>query len=104
MAKGPQRIGDVLSELMARRGFARVQSASAFEEAWRETAGSLAERYTRVGQLRGGVLEVVVANSTLVQELTLDTPRLIATMRERLPEQQIRDFRFRVGPVSRAQK
>ena len=69
MARGPQTIGNVLSELMARRGFARVQSAAAYEAAWREAAGPLAAKYTRVGLLRRGTLEVVVANSTLVQEL-----------------------------------
>ncbi len=69
MHRGPQAIGNVLSELMSRRGFARVQSAAAYEEAWREAAGPLIAKYTRVGLLRRGTLEVVVANSTLVQEL-----------------------------------
>ena len=67
--RGPKAIGDVLSELMARRGYARLQSAEAYDAAWREAAGPLAAEYTRVGLLRRGTLEVVVANSTLVQEL-----------------------------------
>jgi hypothetical protein len=59
MARGPQAIGNVLSELMSRRGYARVQSAAAYDAAWRETAGPLAAAYTRVGQLRRGTLEIV---------------------------------------------
>ena len=55
----------MLSELMARRGYARVQSAEAYEAAWREAAGPLVAKYSRVGGLRRGTLEVVVANSTL---------------------------------------
>lgn len=101
MAKHPQPIGDVLSELMARRGFARVQSASAFEQAWREAAGPLAGKFSRVGNLRRGILEVVVANSTVLQELTFEKPRLLASMKEALPEQTIRAFRFRVGPIGK---
>ena len=42
MARGPQTIGNVLSELMSRRGYARVQSAAAYDAAWREAAGPLA--------------------------------------------------------------
>ena len=45
--RGPKAIGDVLSELMARRGYARVQSAAAYDAAWREAAGPLAAKYTR---------------------------------------------------------
>ena len=67
--RGPKMIGDVVSELMARSGFGRLQSAEAFDAAWREAAGPLTAKYSRVGRLRRGTLEVVVANSVLVQEL-----------------------------------
>ena len=39
---GPQRIADILTQLMARRGFARVQGAEAYQSAWNEAAGPLA--------------------------------------------------------------
>jgi predicted nucleic acid-binding Zn ribbon protein len=97
---GPQSIGDVLAELMARKNFGRVRGAAAFETAWREAAGAMAAEYTRVGALRGGKLEVTVANSALVQELTFQKPELLKALRERLPEEKIRDLRFRVGVVS----
>ncbi|KKM00700.1 hypothetical protein LCGC14_1801840, partial [marine sediment metagenome] len=35
-------IGDILAELMARRGYARVQTAVAFDDAWREATEALA--------------------------------------------------------------
>ena len=69
MTRGPQAIGNVLSELMSRRGDSRGAERAASDAAWREAAGPLVAEYTRVGQLRRGTLEVVVANSTLVQEL-----------------------------------
>ena len=55
MAKRPELIGNVLAQLMARRGFARVRSASACEAAWRKAAGEMAARYTRVGGLSQAV-------------------------------------------------
>jgi hypothetical protein len=97
---GPERIGDILSQLMARRGFARVQSTEAYEAAWREAAGSLAARYSRVGQLRRGTLEVVVANSALIQEFGFQRATLLKTLNQLLPEQGIKDLRFRLGAIT----
>jgi predicted nucleic acid-binding Zn ribbon protein len=99
MPRGPQAIGNVLSELMARRGYARVQSAAAYDAAWREAAGPLAAKYTRVGMLRAGTLEVVVANSTLVQEFGFQKHALLQSLAELLPDQGIKGLRFRVGNI-----
>ena len=99
MAKGPEPISDILAQLMARRGFARVRSAEAFEAAWRKAAGEMLSQYTRPGSVRRGKLEVTVANSTLVQELSFQKPHLLRTLSELLPDEQIEDLRFRVGPV-----
>lgn len=98
-SKGPEAIGDILAQLMARRGFARVRSAEAFESAWQTAAGELLSRYTRPGAVRGGRLEVTVANSTLVQELSFQKPALLQSLAELLPDEKIKDLRFRVGPV-----
>jgi predicted nucleic acid-binding Zn ribbon protein len=99
MNRGPQSIGNVLSELMSRRGFARVQSAGACEAAWREAAGPLVAEYTRIGAIRGGTLEVVVANSTLVQELGFQKQSLLTALGELLPDEGIKNLRFRVGKI-----
>ena len=69
MARGPQSDRQRAFRV---DGPARLMPASkpaAYDAAWREAAGPLAAKYTRPGQLRRGTLEVVVANSTLVQEL-----------------------------------
>ena len=99
MARGPQAIGNVLSELMSRRGYARVQSAAAYDAAWSEAAGPLVAQYTRVGQLRRGTLEVLVANSTLVQELGFQKRVLLQNLAALLPDEGIENLRFRVGNV-----
>jgi predicted nucleic acid-binding Zn ribbon protein len=99
MRRGPKAIGDVLSELMSRRGYARVQSAESYDAAWREAAGPLAAKYTRVGQLRRGTLEVVVANSTLVQELGFQKHTLLKSLAQLLPDEGIKNLRFRTGNI-----
>ena len=99
MKTGPRAIGDVLSELMARRGYARVQTGAACGDAWRQAAGPLAAKYTRVGPVRRGALEVIVANSALVQELGFQKLDLLKTLAELLPDAGIKNIRFRVGTI-----
>ena len=96
---GPQSIGDILSSLMARKGFARVQSNEALEAAWNDAAGPLMAKYTRVGQIRRNTLEVLVANSTLLQELGFQKQSLLNTLAQLLPDEKIDNLRFRVGNV-----
>jgi predicted nucleic acid-binding Zn ribbon protein len=100
MARGPQAIGNILSELMARRGFARVQSGAAYDAAWQQAAGALAAEYTRVGALRRGKLEVVVANSTLMQELLFQKSDILKNLTQLLPDEGIQDLRFRLGALT----
>jgi len=97
--RGPRRIGEVLPELMARWGYVRVRSAEAVERAWREAAGSWMAGYTQPGALRRKTLEVVVANSTLMQELTFQKMTLLKTLNDLLPDEEIEDLHFRVGVV-----
>jgi predicted nucleic acid-binding Zn ribbon protein len=99
MRRGPEAIGNILPELIARRGFGRPSGAAAYEAAWSEAAGPLAAGFTRVGGLRRGTLEVIVANSTLVQELMFQKPELIKALARLLPGQGIKDLRFRLGAI-----
>jgi predicted nucleic acid-binding Zn ribbon protein len=99
MPKQPETIGNILSELMARRGLARIQSTEVLETAWRQAAGPLAAQYTRVGSIRRGVLEVIVANSTLVQELGYQKSGILAALQQLLPDQGIKCLRFSAGNI-----
>jgi predicted nucleic acid-binding Zn ribbon protein len=99
MAKAPQTIGAILNELMARRGFARVQSAGALQAAWGEAVGELMAKHTRAGAVKRGRLEVVVANSALVQELSFRKVSIVEALGRSLPDERIKDLRFRVGTL-----
>ncbi len=96
----PEKIGDILGELMARTGYARVQGSQALEMAWQRIAGELAAQYTRVTTVRRGKLEVIAANSVLVQELTFRKAELIKQLAGEMPEAKINDIRFKVGRLS----
>jgi predicted nucleic acid-binding Zn ribbon protein len=98
---GPSSIGDVVGELMAQTGFARVHAAQTMENVWREAVGEAAARYTRPGKVRRGVLEVGVANSTILQELVFQKAELLTSIRRLLPDTPIRDLRFQVVSIDR---
>jgi len=95
----PQAIGDVLGELISRRGYARVEAGEAYASAWLAAAGEATARFTRAGQVRRGLFEVQVANSTLLQELTFQKAALLAKLRHELPQEKIKDLKFKVGRV-----
>jgi len=95
----PQAIGDVLGELISRRGYARVEAGEAYAAAWQVAAGEAIGRFTRAGQVKRGLFEVQVANSALLQELTFQKAALLTKLRHELPQEKIKDLRFKVGKV-----
>lgn len=94
--KRPRRIGDLLSTVMARRGYSELEASSEREKAWKAVVGERMSSYSRIGMIRRGVVEVAVANSAALQELTFRKAELIREMSVALPDQKIHDMRFRV--------
>jgi predicted nucleic acid-binding Zn ribbon protein len=93
----PQGIAGILTELIARRGLARLRGQENLDEAWKQAIGEPGARYTRVGALRRGVLEVLVANSVLLQELAgFQKQTLLKKLRETMQAETVRDLRFRL--------
>lgn len=99
MRQGPEPIGDIVAELMARRGLGRVQSSAALEAAWRQAAGELLACYSRPGPIRRHTLDVVVTNSVVLQEMTFQKTALLNRLASLLPDCGIRDLRFRLGTI-----
>lgn len=94
-----KRIGDVISQLLARRGYAQETTSAEVATAWREAVGDAVATFTRIGAIRRGTLDVVVANSAVSQELTFRKAQLVADLARRLPEHKIKNVRFRTGNV-----
>ena len=97
--RGPQPIKNVIAELLARRGVGSQLAAEARQQAWQEVVGEQMARFTRCGKISRQRLEVIVANSTLIQELTFQKQQIVSRLKEVAPEMNIRDIRFRVGSL-----
>jgi hypothetical protein len=95
----PKAMRDVLGQLLARQGYARMQSAAGCEAAWREAVGVKLAADSRPGVVKRGVLEVLVRNSVTLQELSFVRVKAVKALAKLIPEQQIRDVRFRVGAL-----
>ena len=96
--KGPQNIGDVLTDLLAQRGYAQLATQEALQQGWSQVVGKL-DKFTRVREVKRGTLHVVVTNSVVMQELTFRKQELAQAVADELPDYKIKEIRFRVGSV-----
>lgn len=97
--RDPRKVGDVISDLMAQRGYAQLATNQECQDAWRTVVGKL-QHLSRATEVKRGVLHVVVSNSVVMQELTFRKQELIPALDAALPNHQIKDLRFRVGSIS----
>ena len=93
------QILDAARDVFAKRGYAQVQAAAGCEAAWRSAVGEKFAPHTRPGNVKRGVLEVVVRNSATLQELAFMKVKIVKQLGELAPEHKIRDVRFRIGAV-----
>ena len=95
----PKPIADVIAQVVQKRGYAQVRAAGQWNEAWAAASGEQFAAVTEVGQLRRGVLEVMVANSLVMQELTFEKERILKHLQTARPDAGIKQLRFRVGKI-----
>ena len=68
--RGPRALSDILGELFTVRGYGRLRARQDLEDAWNKAVGEPYWRQTRLGEVRRGVLNVTVAHSMLLEELS----------------------------------
>jgi Dna[CI] antecedent, DciA len=96
----PQSLSDILGELVVVRGYGRAWARQVLENAWNTAVGEPQCYQTQIGELRHGILNVIVANSTLLEELVaFRKVKLVASLRSGALGTAIHDIRFRVGSV-----
>ena len=77
--RAPRKMGDVINQLMARRGYGQIKSSEEIRAVWNEITGPLGQQCLP-GSIRRGILEVFVKNSTVLQELTLRKKALLVQL------------------------
>ncbi len=95
---GPEPLREILARLITARGWGQRQTRLHLERAWAAALGPEHEAGTRVLGLRRGLFEVEVNNAVLMQELaSFQKRKLLAKLRECLPNHTVNDLRFRAA-------
>ena len=97
--RAPVRIADVMSRLMARKGYAQLQQGFQWEATWSDAAGEPLAKNSRIGRTNRGVLEITARNSAVLQELTFQKQKLLKKLQNAAGANNLRDLRFRVGEI-----
>jgi predicted nucleic acid-binding Zn ribbon protein len=93
----PQHVRNVISELIALKGLARVHGIEQLQQAWRTVAGDEIGRKSRVLELTRGVLNVGVNNSGLLNELAgFHKQSLLEQLQRQFAHLKIREIKFRL--------
>ncbi len=95
----PKKPADIISQLMARKGYCQNQSANELEDLWQELVGQKWQNKTKVGNVNRGVLEVFVVNAGVNQKIGFEKRKLLAALKQKVPQNKITDIKFRVGSV-----
>lgn len=96
-ASEPQHLSHALSDLIARRGLARVRGARQLDDIWREVAGDKIATHSKAIAVNRGILQIGVASSALLGELaSFHKLSLLQTLQERHPQLKVRDLKFRL--------
>ncbi len=93
----PRSIGSLLGPVLADLGLEAASAAFRIAERWDEVVGPEIAKHCRPVEVRKGVLEAVVDSSVWCQQLQMQRPQLLASLREALGEDAPSDLRFRVG-------
>ena len=97
--RAPVRIADVMSRLLARKGYAQLQQGLQWEAAWCDAVGERLSKHSRVGRTNRKVLEITARNSAVLQELTFQKRKLLKRLQAAAGANHLRDLRFRVGEI-----
>jgi predicted nucleic acid-binding Zn ribbon protein len=97
----PKRIGSLISQLMARRGYAQVFAAEGLQAALEDEVGPAIASAVKVGNIKRGVLSIYVTDSVTMQELTFRKRSLLKKLQEAQPDRVITDLRFHISATAK---
>lgn len=92
-----RRVGDLLAPILQQCGLAERARLEEVLEAWRDIVGEMLFQHTRPDAVARGVLIVRLLQPAVHHALTMEKPRILARLRERLGRSGIRDIRFKHG-------
>lgn len=98
----PRPIRKLVNQVISRRGLAQTAVQAELVQAWNQVCPTETVSQTSVGPVRNGNFQVFVANSLVNQQLNFEKAKLLAALREQLPQAKLKGMVFKVTPIDRA--
>jgi Dna[CI] antecedent, DciA len=89
-------IGNLVSQLISRRGYASAMSDDLLAQSVREAVPMELAASFRIGKLRGGVLQIFVTDSATLQEFNFQKRQIIKRLAKDNPD-KVKDLRFKIS-------
>jgi predicted nucleic acid-binding Zn ribbon protein len=100
----PEHIGSILKQLFHNSGWDNQLKASLPLLRWQDLVGLEIARQSQPEFLKDGVLQVRVENSVWLSHLRFLEGQLIQILNKELPSLEIKEIRFRQGPLEADQQ
>ncbi len=91
-----RRIGSLVNQLMARRGYAQVLATEELHSVIAVAVGQPLETAFQVGKLKSGVLQVFASDSVTLQELNFQKRTILKRIQADMPGNKVTDLKFRL--------
>jgi predicted nucleic acid-binding Zn ribbon protein len=92
-----RHVADLIGRVLKEAGLAERAQLEEVLEAWREIVGDFLYQQTKPDAVVRGVLIVRMMQPAVHHALTMEKPRILQKLRERLGQVGIKDLRFRHG-------
>lgn len=100
MLTKPEPIGSIIDSFLKRRGLSKKIKQHQLWEIWAELVGQAVAKEAAPLRIQRNMLVVEVTNSAWMQELVFLKPRILAKIKDSLPEAGITDIRFEIRAAS----
>ena len=95
----PQAMSDLVSKLMARKGYGQLAAHEALNEHWETIVGKRLGKHSRVVHVSRGTVQILVENSAVLQELVFQKKKILTKLKQAFTKQEIVEVKFRIGAI-----
>lgn len=96
----PKSAKYLINNIIARRGIAAEKSNQKLQNVWDSIVGIDLANQTKIASVKRGVLQVIVANSSVMQFLSFSKLEYKEQINQQMPNEEISDLRFSIGRIS----
>jgi predicted nucleic acid-binding Zn ribbon protein len=94
--KEAKRVGDILPGVLQKLGLGKIFDESRLRNEWPEIVGAHMAARSRPGEVRNGVVFVLVDSSVWMQEIRFHQKQILERIKERLPGLGVKEIRLAI--------